>query len=78
MVAGLAAAAAQRGDGHGREAGVRLLGPRVEGAEGTSPGSGRGGVWNLGSLDPWGAWTGVQGPLGLTNESVEKIHVSLL
>lgn len=52
MVAGLAAAAAQRGDGHGREAGVRLLGPRVEGAEGTSPGSGRGGVWNLGSLDP--------------------------
>lgn len=78
MVAGLAAAAAQRGDSHGREAGVRLLGPRVEGAEGTSSGSGRGGVWHLGCLDPWGVWTGIWGPLGLTDESVEMIHGSLL
>lgn len=41
MVAGLAAVAAHRGDGHGCETGARLLGLREEGVEGISFGSGR-------------------------------------
>lgn len=45
----------------------RLLGLREEGAEGTRPGSGRGGVWQLACLSPWGACTSL-GPPG-SNEA---------
>lgn len=77
MVAGLAAAAAHRRHGHGCEAVARLPGLREEGAEGMTPGSGRGWVWQPGCLGPWGVCTGVLASW-VSEERVEMLYVSLL